>query len=84
MLTGESAWLYRGGFLLFAFVTGLLIICVQNTECIVRRLLSVKRLVWLGQRSFSVYLVHYPLLLLMNPQPALPASPGGSRHYSLY
>ncbi|MFR7669808.1 MAG: acyltransferase family protein [Collinsella sp.] len=67
MLTGESAWLYRGGFLLFALATGLLIICVQNTECIVRRLLSVKPLVWLGQRSFSVYLVHYPLLLLMNP-----------------
>ena len=66
-LTGESAWLYRGGFLLFALATGLLIICVQNTECIVRRLLSVKPLVWLGQRSFSVYLVHYPLLLLMNP-----------------
>lgn len=67
MLTGESTWLYRGGFLLFALVTGLLIICVQNTECIVRRLLSAKPLVWLGQRSFSVYLVHYPLLLLMNP-----------------
>ena len=67
MLTGESAWLYRGGFLLFALVTALLITCVQNTECIVRRLLSVKPLVWLGQRSFSVYLVHYPLLLLMNP-----------------
>ena len=67
MLAGESAWLYRGGFLLFALLTGLLIVCVQNTECIVRRLLSVKPLVWLGQRSFSVYLVHYPLLLLMNP-----------------
>ena len=67
MLTGESAWLYRGGFLLFAFVTGLLIICVQNTECTVRRLLSAKPLVWLGQRSFSIYLVHYPLLILMNP-----------------
>lgn len=67
MLTGESVWLYRGGFLLFALLTGLLITCVQNTECIVRRLLSVKPLVWLGQRSFSVYLVHYPLLLLMNP-----------------
>lgn len=66
-LTGENPLLYRGGFLLLALVTGLLIICVQNTECIVRRLLSVKPLVWLGQRSFSVYLVHYPLLLLMNP-----------------
>ena len=67
MLTGENPLLYRGGFLLLALLTGLLIICVQNTECIVRRLLSVKPLVWLGQRSFSVYLVHYPLLLLMNP-----------------
>lgn len=66
-LTGENPWLYRGGFLLLALLTGLLIICVQNTECVVRRLLAVKPLVWLGQRSFSVYLVHYPLLLLMNP-----------------
>lgn len=66
-LTGENPLLYRGGFLLLALLTGLLIICVQNTECIVRRLLSVKSLVWLGQRSFSVYLVHYPLLILMNP-----------------
>lgn len=66
-LTGENPLLYRGGFLLLALLTGLLIICVQNTECIVRRLLSVKTLVWLGQRSFSVYLVHYPLLILMNP-----------------
>lgn len=66
-LTGENPLLYRGGFLLLALLTGLIIICVQNTECIVRRLLSVKPLVWLGQRSFSVYLVHYPLLLLMNP-----------------
>ena len=66
-LTGENPLLYRGGFLLFALATGLLIICVQNTECIVRRLLSAKPLIWLGQCSFSVYLVHYPLLLLMNP-----------------
>lgn len=66
-LTGENPLLYRGGLLLLALLTELLIICVQNTECIVRRLLSVKPLVWLGQRSFSVYLVHYPLLILMNP-----------------
>lgn len=66
-LTGENPLLYRGGFLLLALLTGFLIICVQNTECIVRRLLSVKPLIWLGQRSFSVYLVHYPLLILMNP-----------------
>ena len=66
-LTGETSWLYRGGFLLFALLTGLLITCVQNTGCAARRLLSAKPLVYLGSRSFSIYLVHYPMLILMNP-----------------
>ena len=66
-LTGETSWLYRGGFLFFALLTGLLITCVQNTGCAVRRLLSIKPLVYLGSRSFSIYLVHYPMLILLNP-----------------
>lgn len=66
-LTGETSWLYRGGFLLFAVLTALLIVCVQNTGCAARRLLSAKPLVYLGGRSFSIYLVHYPMLILMNP-----------------
>ncbi|MFR2627665.1 MAG: hypothetical protein ACLS89_09240 [Collinsella sp.] len=49
-----------------------------------RRLLSVKPLVWLGQRSFSVYLVHYPLLLLMNPATRTTRIAWWSRYYSLY
>ena len=66
-LTGQTSWLYRGGFLLFAVLTALLITCVQNTGCAARRLLSTKPLVYLGSRSFSIYLVHYPMLILMNP-----------------
>lgn len=64
---GESALMYRGGYLAFALVTAALLACVQVSGCPLGRALAVAPLRWLGTRSFSVYLVHYPMLILMNP-----------------
>lgn len=64
---GESALMYRGGYLVAALVTAVLLACVQLPGCPLGRVLAVAPLRWLGTRSFSVYLVHYPMLILMNP-----------------
>lgn len=64
---GESPELYRGGYLVIALVAAVLVICVQLPGCALAHVLDMAPLSWLGSRSFSLYLVHYPLLMFMNP-----------------
>jgi peptidoglycan/LPS O-acetylase OafA/YrhL len=64
---GSSALLYRGGYLVLALLSCTLVAAVQLPGSVLGRILSVKPLEVVGLRSFSVYLVHYPVILLMNP-----------------
>ena len=75
LASGQDAWLYRGGFLAAALVCGMLICAVQHPDCAIGRALSSAPLVYLGSRSFSIYLVHYPLLEIMNPATRTQALP---------
>lgn len=67
LANGEDPLMYRGGYLAAALVTTALLASVKLPRCPLGRALSVAPLRWLGTRSFSVYLVHYPMLILMNP-----------------
>ena len=67
LANGEDPLMYRGGYLAAALATAALLACVQVVGCPLGRVLSAAPLRWLGTRSFSVYLVHYPMLILMNP-----------------
>ena len=67
LANGESALLYRGGFLLAALLCALLALCVLQPESGLAAVLSWAPFTYLGTRSLSIYLVHYPLLTLMNP-----------------
>lgn len=64
---GESPWMYCGGFLFVALAAAFLIVGVHHPASGVVKVLELPPLTYLGSRSYSLYLVHYPILLVMNP-----------------
>lgn len=59
--------LYRGVLLLFCVNSALLIACTGYPNSLSGRLLSAKPLRWMGTRSYSIYLWHYPVTVLSTP-----------------
>lgn len=69
--------LYRGGFLAAALASLLLIVGASTPGTRLSRLFEHPILRWIGTRSYSIYLWHWPVLLLTRPGidvelPALP------------
>jgi len=67
-LSGTDVAVYRGGLLVCSLATGGLIISATNQKSkLIRGIFESDLLAWIGRRSYSLYLWHWPLFILTEP-----------------
>ena len=77
--TGEySTFLYRGGMVVLSVLTAVVIAVTIHPGARLGRLLGAEPLRWLGERSYAVYLWHYPVIVLTTPVGAQPSLARGT------
>jgi peptidoglycan/LPS O-acetylase OafA/YrhL/lysophospholipase L1-like esterase len=60
--------LYRGGYLAFACVAAVVVLVAAHPAATVTsRLLATKPMVWIGKRSYGIYLWHWPVYMVTRP-----------------
>ncbi|HQY97442.1 MAG TPA: acyltransferase family protein [Phycicoccus sp.] len=74
----SSPWTFRLGIPLASLATAVLMLSVVSTPSMARTALEVRPLAWIGQRSYGLYLWHWPVILIVGQ--LWPVEPGGSAY----
>ncbi len=65
-IDGYGSFLYKGGQGIASLLTVLVIFSVTDESGLLNRILGVYPLKWVGDRSYGIYLWHYPIILLLS------------------
>ncbi|MSW86372.1 MAG: acyltransferase family protein, partial [Actinobacteria bacterium] len=68
----SSHWLYQGGFLAISFIVCLLIAGASHPGAPFGKIFGAQPMRWFGQRSYGLYLWHWPIFLLLQPVEDIP------------
>ena len=63
-----DAFIYRGGFFLLDLVCLVVIAVLVHPAAQISRLLGWAPLVWIGKRSYAIYLWHWPIFEVTRPE----------------
>jgi len=66
--TGEySSFLYRGGFLVLSVATVLAVAAMVHPASRLGPVVGCRPMRWIGERSYGIYLWHFPIIVLTTP-----------------
>ncbi len=63
----DSTFLYRGGFLVVGLVTAGFVAAASVTSSAFATVLGAQPLRWIGERSYGIYLWHWPVFMVLRP-----------------
>ena len=70
LISGYSDFMYYGGLVLCSVLSAVVIAVLAHPSSLFARVAGCKPLVWIGQRSYGMYLWHFPIIELLQPRNA--------------
>ena len=67
-----APFLYRGGFLLLSLATVLAVAAMAHPATRLGPIVGCRPMRWIGERSYGIYLWHFPIIVLTTPEGSQP------------